>query len=320
MRVSTRWLLLCVTAVVLGVGVTACTTESDSADDPPTSLAPTSSPPDPVALAEQSVVSVQARQSAGSGVVLTADGYILTGSSVVTGSDLVTVTFSGGESGEATVVGADPRTDLAVLKVDGASELTPVVFGDSGGVQPGDEVQLVDAPAAQEIVEAGVVRDPRSTVGALSMIETDLAAGIGTLGRPVINTAGEVIAINMAASTTTDGRVLASFAVPSSIAMRVADQLIAGQPATHPYLGVEVDAAPGGGALVQRVAAGSPAEQAGLQPADVITGVGDRPVEDADDVLAFVMSSDLGDEVTVTYARDGSDQTTTVTLGQSPAG
>ncbi len=107
------------------------------------------------------------------------------------------------------------------------------------------------------------------------MIETDLAAGTGTLGRPVINTAGEVIAINMAAS--------------------------------------------GGGALVQRVAAGSPAEQAGIQSGDVITGVADRPVEDADDVLAIVMSSGLGDEVPVTFTRDGSDQTTTVTLGQSPA-
>ncbi len=308
-----------VAAVALGVGMTACAAESDSAEDPPTPSAHASSPTSPLALAEQSVVSIEAGQSAGAGVVLTADGHIMVSNTVAAGGP-VTVTFSDGGSGTAVLVGADPRTELAVVSVDGASDLTPAVFGDSDGVQPGDEVQLVDAPATQAAVESGIVLDTSSTVGTLSMIETDLAAGPGTSGRPVLNDAGEVIGLHMATSTAADGSVVASFAIPSNIATRVADQLAAGQQPTHPYLGVEVDNAPDGGALVHGVAAGSPAGQAGLQPGDVITGLGGRPVEDADDVLAVVMSSGLGDEVTVTYTRDGSSQTVTVTLGQSPAG
>jgi putative serine protease PepD len=315
-----RWLV--VSALAAGVAMAGCSEVVPDEPEPTGSAAATPSPGD--AGVEASVVSVEAGPSSGSGVVVSADGHILASHGVVARADsgALTVTDSGGDSYPAAVVGSDPRTGLAVIQVDGVPDLAPARFADSDAVEIGDEVRVLAGPLVREgLITSGVVSATGALAGNISAIEieTETAVGLGSGGGPAVNTAGEIIGIAIA--TRTGGEAEISLAVPSNLARRVADQLIAGEEVAHPYLGVslETEAADGGGALVEQVATGSPAAEAGLAPGDVITTVGDRTVDGPGDVVAAVQAHDVGDEVTVTYSRDGSEQDTTVTLTQAPA-
>jgi putative serine protease PepD len=321
MRSVTRrpgWWL--VSALAAGLAAAGCT-EVVPDEPEPTGSAATPSPGDAAAV-EASVVSIEAGPSGGSGVVVSADGHIVTTHSVVAGADSgsVTVTLSGGDSHQAAVVGSDPRTDLAVIQVDGVPDLAPAGFADSDAVEIGDEVRVLGGPLVRAgPITSGVVSATGAVAGNISVIEieTEAAAVPGSGGGPAVNTAGEIIGIAIATRTSGDAEI--SVAVPSNLASRVADQLIAGEEVAHPYLGVSLGDADGGGALVEQVAAGSPAAEAGLASGDVITTVGDRTVDGPGDVVAAVQSHGVGDEVTLTYTRDGSEQDTTVTLNQAPA-
>jgi putative serine protease PepD len=317
MRTSTVWLS---GALLLASGSAACTGGSESVD-PPTVTAPEpSAPADPLATAGRSVVSVQVGQSGSAGVVMNADGHILTSATVVgdAGDEPIAIGFDGGRTGAATLVGTDSLTDLAVVKVDGVPELAPAAFADSEGIGVGDEVVVLE-PVTGAPAGTGTVLATGRAAGAVGMVETDAVAGPGSAGRPVVNRAGQVVGIVMLASDQ-DGTER-SLAIPSNLAGRVAEQLIAGGPVVHPYLGATVDAPPdGGGALVQEVAAGGPAAEAGLQPGDLIVQLGDRRVEGPGDVLYAVQSRRAGDPLVVLYIGEGIERDTRVTLGEVPSG
>jgi putative serine protease PepD len=180
----------------------------------------------------------------GSGVVLTADGRILTNNHVISGAQQIQVTTNDGKSYDATVVGADPAADLAVLKLSGASGLTPATFGDSAGVQVGDQVVAIGSPEGlQGTVTSGIVsalnrtvnvpgETRRSTGVSYQAIQTDASINPGNSGGPLINSSGQVIGINSAiyspaTSSQQAGSVGIGFAIPGNQAQQIANQLIA---------------------------------------------------------------------------------------------
>jgi putative serine protease PepD len=292
------------------------------------------------AKVQPSVVSIDTGTGEGSGVVLSADGYVLTNNHVVATArgNTVTVTFSDGKTAQATIVGTDPRTDLAVLKAQGVSGLTAATFGDSSGMEVGDTVLALGSPLGLEgSVTAGIIsaKDRTIQVGGDSQespfapqnsgvtsiagaLQTDAAINPGNSGGALVNLSAEVIGINTAIATagTSSGNIGVGFAIPSNRAKQVADQLIKGEKVSHPFLGVSVVAGQNG-AVVDSVRSGSPADKAGLERGDVITKVDDTVIRGSDDVVSAVQSHKVGDRVEITYTRDGAQKTTTATLAEA---
>ena len=306
------------------------------------------------AKAEPSVVTVYVTDGSGagsgSGVVLTADGYVLTNNHVVTldsstGSATVQVTTSNGKLYDATVVGTDPTSDLAVIKLGDASGLTPATFADSSKVQVGDQAVAIGAPLGlSNTVTTGIVSaldravatgsDQNTTV--IDAIQTDAAINPGNSGGALVNAAGEVMGINSAIATvagaegqqgqegqqqTQSGNIGVGFAIPADTAQRVAEQIMENGSATHALLGVSAQTASasgsevGEGAQVAQVAGDGPAAAAGIEVGDVITAVGDREITTSTELTAAVRSASPGDKVTLTVRRGGSTDTVDVTLG-----
>ncbi|MBX6723333.1 MAG: trypsin-like peptidase domain-containing protein [Dactylosporangium sp.] len=286
---------------------------------------------DIAARVQPSVVSIQAGTAGGSGVVLSEDGYILTNNHVVAGADRLVVTFSDGKRARASIVGTDARTDLAVIKAQNVSGLQPAKFGDSDAMRVGDTVLALGSPLGLDgSVTAGIVSalgrtirasDSRSPVRGATIsgvIQTDAAINPGNSGGALVNLNGEVIGINTAIATAGgSGNIGVGFAIPGNKAKQVAEQLRKGERVKHAYLGVSVTPAEGGGAEVAAVAEGSPAAEAGLRPGDVIIKMGQNVITDSDDLVAAVQSHNVGDRVEITYQRDGSEHTTTVTLAEA---
>ncbi|MFG3707401.1 trypsin-like peptidase domain-containing protein [Micromonospora sp. NPDC047670] len=289
------------------------------------------------AAVQPSVVSIATDSGEGSGVILTADGYVLTNNHVVAsaGRDSVRVVFADGKTVEARIIGTDPKTDLAVVKATGVSDLKPATFGDSDAMQVGDQVLALGSPLGlQGSVTAGILSARDRTIqagggqeqpgqGASSiagLLQTDAPINPGNSGGALVNTRGEVIGINTAIATAgqgNTGNIGVGFAIPSNKAKDVAGKLQRGEKVSHPSLGVSVTAAEGGGALVAAVTAGSAAEKAGLQRGDVITRFGDKVVNDSDDLVGAVQAGKVGDRVEVTYKRNGAESTATVTLAET---
>jgi putative serine protease PepD len=289
------------------------------------------------AAVQPSVVSIATDSGEGSGVILTADGYVLTNNHVVAsaGRDSVRVVFADGKTVEARIVGTDPKTDLAVVKATGVSDLKPATFGDSDAMQVGDQVLALGSPLGlQGSVTAGILSARDRTIQAGSgqerpgqgassiagLLQTDAPINPGNSGGALVNTRGEVIGINTAIATAgqgSTGNIGVGFAIPSNKAKDVAGKLQRGEKVSHPSLGVSVTAAEGGGALVAAVTSGSAAEKAGLQRGDVITRFGDKVVNDSDDLVGAVQAGKVGDRVEVTYKRNGAESTATVTLAET---
>jgi putative serine protease PepD len=277
---------------------------------------------------QPSVVSIRAGQGQGSGVVMDGDGHIITNAHVVQAAGgQVSVRFSNGEVAQASVIGLDRRSDIAVVRANGVADLTPARFGDSGDVLVGDTVLAIGSPlgfegsVTQGIISAVDRTLPRQAPGEPSLsglLQTDAAINRGNSGGPLVNLAGEVVGINTAIAVQDPeaGFLGVGFAVPSNRAMDVADQLIAGEEVRHAFLGVSVISAEGGGALIGQVVPGSPADDAGLQEGDIVVRMGDRAITDANDLVSAVQSADVGEAVEVEFNRDGDTMTATVTLGE----
>jgi putative serine protease PepD len=295
------------------------------------------------AAVQDSVVSITTESGEGSGVILSADGDILTNNHVVATAqgNTVQVIFANGNKATARIVGTDPRTDLAVIKASGVSGLKPATFGDSSQMQVGDTVLAIGSPLGLEgSVTAGIIsakdrtiqssdqtpQDPFGNGGQQSgsvtmsgLLQTDAPINPGNSGGALVNTNGQVIGINSAIATSGQGsgNIGLGFAIPSNKAKVVANDLLAGRKVSHPALGVSVTGAEGGGALVSSVVANSAAAKAGLQQGDVITSVNGKPVNDSDDLVGIIQSANVGDKVTIVFTRNGAEKTVTATLAEA---
>jgi putative serine protease PepD len=301
------------------------------------------------AAALPSVVSIEVRAqqgvATGSGMILKADGYILTNNHVVaeaaSGAD-VTVTFSDGHEQPAELVGATPDYDLAVIRVK-EKGLEPLVLGDSDSVVVGDSVLAVGSPLGLEAtVTTGIVSALHRPVKAgeaaeaafIDAIQTDAAINPGNSGGPLVNSAGEVIGINSAiaqgpGTTGATGNIGLGFAIPSNQARHTAEQLIETGTATFPIIGVLLDPAyQGEGVQVSQepqqgtpaVTPDGPADQAGLKPGDVILSIDGRPVSVADELIVAIRAKAPGDPVTLQVRSDGDEREVRVVLEERSSG
>ncbi|MFI7303483.1 trypsin-like peptidase domain-containing protein [Micromonospora aurantiaca] len=290
------------------------------------------------ASVQDSIVTIMTNSGEGSGVILSADGFVLTNNHVVAGAggDTVRVVFADGKSASAKIVGTDPKTDLAVVQASGVSNLKAAKFGDSDAMQVGDQVLALGSPLGlQGSVTAGILsardrtiqageggqQNPQQGASSISgLLQTDAPINPGNSGGALVNTRGEVIGINTAIATAgqgSTGNIGVGFAIPSNKAKNVAEKLQRGEKISHPSLGVSVNGAEDGGALVAAVTPGSPAEKAGLQRGDVITKFGDKVINDSNDLVGAVQAGKVGDRVEVQYKRNGSSESATVTLAET---
>lgn len=274
----------------------------------------------------------------GSGVVIRSDGYILTNNHVVaaaTDGGSVSVEFSDGSTAAAKIVGTDPTSDLAVVKVD-KSGLKAAVFADSEALKVGQSVIAVGAPLGlSNTVTEGIVstmhrpvttgESGASSQSVIDAIQTDAAINPGNSGGALVDLAGRLVGINSAIATVGNsgsgqsGNIGVGFAIPANEAVRVANELISNGKATHAQLGVGVADSGNGssqvsGAALSQVNPGGAAASAGLRSGDVVTKIDDRVITSAESLVAAVRSHAPGTNVTVTYNRGGTTQTTKVTL------
>jgi putative serine protease PepD len=298
---------------------------------------------------QDSVVSITTESGEGSGVILSADGYIVTNNHVVataTGKT-VTVIFADGKKATATIVGTDTRDDLAVVKATGVSGLKAATFGSSSKMEVGDTVLAIGSPLGLEgSVTAGIISAKDRTIQSSSeddqqqnplggsqqqggttgtsttmsgLLQTDAPINPGNSGGALVNTNGEVIGINSAIATQGQGsgNIGLGFAIPSDKAASVAKDLMAGKQPAHPALGVSVADSENGGALVSTVTANSAAAKAGLQQGDVITAVDGKAINSADDLVAAIQGGTVGQKMTIDYTRNGAQKTASVTLAEA---
>jgi len=266
--------------------------------------------------------------AAGSGFVISADGYIVTNNHVVENATKVTVAFDDGNELDAKVIGTDPRTDLAVLKVEGRD--MPFVKLSEADVRAGDWVVAVGNPfGLGGTVTAGIVSARGRDIGGSSygdFLQIDAAVNTGNSGGPAFNLAGDVVGVNTAIySPNGGGNVGIAFAIPAPTVRQVVDQLIQQGSVTRGFLGVSIqdvtrDIANGlglqssRGAIVREATEGSPAAKAGVRSGDVITAVNDDEVDNALDLSRTISQNAPGSTVNLKVWRDGAEQTIAVTL------
>jgi putative serine protease PepD len=269
-----------------------------------------------------------AQQAQGSGFVYDTAGHVITNYHVVQGATSLDVTLADGSTYDATVVGTDPSTDLAVLKINApTTKLHPLALADSSAVAVGDGVVAIGSPyGLEETVTSGIVSALGRTIESTNgysipgTIQTDAAINHGNSGGPLLNLSGQVIGVTSQIESESGGNTGVGFAIPSNTVRSVVDQLVAGHEVEHAYLGVRLQETPGeSGAQVASVSDGSPAAKAGLEAGDVITALGGDTIDSTDALTAAVATKSPGDEVTVTYTRNGDSHTAQVTLGTRPS-
>ncbi len=281
------------------------------------------------------------QSSLGSGVVLTADGYIVTNYHVIEGSDALKVTV-GGEEYDAEVVGSDPSSDLAVIKATDASGLTPVEIGESDSLVTGEWAMTIGSPfGLEQSVATGIVSatsrsqimDSSTQQGGSgtttiypNMIQTDAAINPGNSGGALVDSDGKLIGINTLITSYSGNYSGVGFAIPVDYAVNIAQQIIDGKTPTHAQLGVSLSTvndqiaqryglAVSSGAYISAVDSGSGAADAGLEVGDIVTKFDGNNVESASDLMLDVRSKNPGDTVTIEVNRSGETKQMEVTLG-----
>ncbi|MFA6037986.1 MAG: DegQ family serine endoprotease [Legionellales bacterium] len=273
-------------------------------------------------------------ESLGSGFIISKDGYILTSNHVIQDSDEIIVRTIDGDEYDAKMVGADPGSDLALLKIEPENELVPVKFGSSTDLQVGEWVVAIGAPFGFDYsVTAGIVSAkgrPLQTEKYVPFIQTDVAINPGNSGGPLFNMRGEVVGINAQIVSRSGGYLGLSFAIPSDVAVDVIEQLKSSGHVTRGWLGVlfqDIDrnlAESFGlkqprGALVAEVVPDSPASKGGLLPGDIITHFGDKRVEHAADLPHLVGLTKPNEKVDLTVIRESKQKIVTVKITELPA-
>lgn len=276
------------------------------------------------------------RNGSGSGFIISSDGYLITNNHVVENATRVTVTLTDRRQFEATVVGRDPNTDVAVLRIEG-NDLPTVKIGDSDDLEVGDWVLALGYPLSLgETVTAGIVSAKGKNIGIMQQnaeaaaplehfIQTDAAINPGNSGGPLVNLRGEVVGINSAIASPTGTYSGYGFAVPIRLAKRVADDLIAYGVVHRPRLAVqitnvtpadiEVFGLPGADGAVVTTVQDGPAKEAGVRAGDVIVAVDGQRIRDTGDLMERVALRNPGDRVSLDVVRYGDRRTLQVTLG-----
>ncbi|ABB38810.1 protease Do [Oleidesulfovibrio alaskensis G20] len=272
------------------------------------------------------------QRSLGSGFIISPDGYIVTNNHVIAGADVVSVNVESAkgepDTFEATVVGTDSETDLALLKIDAGRPLATLPFGDSDALQVGEWVMAIGNPfGLDHSVTAGIIsalgRDIRS--GPFDdFIQTDASINPGNSGGPLINSDGKVIGINTAIIASGQG---IGFAVPSNLARRVIEELKTNKRVARGWIGVTIQDIDENtakalglkntrGALIGNVLSGEPADKAGIRAGDIIIKVNRNEISGASDLLRTIADLSPGDKATVVAVRNGAQKTFTLTLGE----
>jgi putative serine protease PepD len=272
----------------------------------------------------------------GSGIILTADGTILTNNHVVevaAEGGSIEVSFDDGTSAEAEILGTDPLTDTAVIQASDVSGLTPATIGKSANLGVGEGVVAIGSPYGLDAtVTSGIVSaldrpvnvgsDDQGNSTTYPAIQTDAAINPGNSGGPLVDMTGAVVGINSSIRTAASqspygqsesGSIGLGFAIPIDEVMPIVDQMAAGETPTHARLGIRVGDDESG-ARITEVTEGSTAAEAGIEAGDVITSVDDRRITGADSLVATIRSYRPGDQVEVTWTRDGESRSATVTL------
>jgi serine protease Do len=267
----------------------------------------------------------------GSGFIISADGYVMTNAHVVDGADDVYVTLTDKREYKAKIIGADKRTDVALVKIEG-SNLPRLTFGDSNKIRVGEWVIAIGSPfGLDNTVTAGIVSaKARDTGDYLPLIQTDVAVNPGNSGGPLLNMRGEVIGINSQIYSRSGGYMGISFAVPIDEAMNITEQLKTTGKVTRGRIGVQIgemtkDVAESlglpkaQGALVQRVEPGGPAEKGGVEAGDIILKFNGAAIERSSDLPRMVGSIKPGTRSTVTVWRKGANRDLTLTIAEMEA-
>jgi serine protease Do len=271
------------------------------------------------------------RRGAGSGFIISSDGYVLTNHHVVGGADSIKVQLADGREFDAKLVGSDPRTDVAVVKID-AENLPVLATGNSDKLEVGAWVMAIGNPfGLTHTVTVGVVSAKgRSAMGIVDyedFIQTDAAINPGNSGGPLVNLDGKAIGLNTAIFSRSGGYMGIGFAIPIKMAQAIADQLIETGKITRGYIGIVIqdltpelaksmDLERQEGILVADVADASPAAKAGLERGDVIVGLNGKPVKKIGSFRNKVALTAPGTEIKLTVVRDGDRKSITVTLGE----
>lgn len=271
------------------------------------------------------------QQGVGTGVIVSSDGYILTNNHVVEQADEITVTLSDERRLEAKIVGTDKPTDLAVLKVD-ATNLVAAKLGDSSQLEVGDWVLAIGSPfRLDQTVTAGIVSATgRANVGIAQyedFVQTDAAINPGNSGGPLVSLKGEVVGIATAIASKTGGNMGIGFAIPSNMAESVMNKLIETGKVERGYLGALIgdlsqelaksfnyDSTEG--VLINDVVSGGPADEAGLQPGDIVIEYNGEPVEEASELRNAVAATEAGSTAELRISRDGEEQVVEVEVGK----
>jgi len=279
-----------------------------------------------------------ATEGIGSGMIYTQDGYIITNNHVVEGAQTITVTLADGQNFPAKKIGSDAEFDVAVVKID-KTGLPVLPTGDSGNLAVGQLVVAVGSPLGfEQSVTSGIISALHRNVGTGSssggqiltdMIQTDTSINPGNSGGALCDSNGKAIGMNTLIASQSGGSVGLGFASPINNVKHVADDVIAGRPVNHPYIGVTGQTADPAvasqfglpasrGAYITDVTAGGPAEKAGIKPGDIVVAVNGKSIATMEDLIGIVRVQPIGTKLALDYFTGSQKKSTSVTVEDKP--